>query len=77
MRQYETKIKETKEINKIICNKCGREIPVNKGVPREDFLEVEKHWGYFSEKDGRIDRFDLCEDCYDAFVKSFQIKIGD
>ena len=77
MRQYETKIKETKEINKIICNKCGKEIPVSEGGPREDFLEVEKRWGYFSAKDGRTDRFDLCEDCYDAFVKSFQIKIGD
>ena len=65
MRQYETKVRETEEIAKIVCNKCGREIPVVEGVPREDVLEVEKHWGY------------LCEDCYDAFVKSFRVKIGD
>ena len=77
MRQYETKVRETEEIAKIVCNKCGREIPVVEGVPREDVLEVEKHWGYFSRKDGRTDRFDLCEDCYDAFVKSFRFKIGD
>ena len=45
MRQYETKVRETEEIAKIVCNKCGRGIPVVEGVPREDVLEVEKHWG--------------------------------
>ena len=77
MRQYNTEFRETKEIGKIICNKCGREIPVVKGVPQEDVLEVEKRWGYFSRKDNRIDHFDLCEKCYDEFVKGFQIKIGN
>ena len=32
MRQYETKVRETEEIAKIVCNKCGREIPVVEGV---------------------------------------------
>ncbi len=53
MRQYHTTVKETKEIDKIICNRCGRSIPVIQGVPREDVLEVSKRWGYFSEKDNR------------------------
>lgn len=75
MRQYTTAVKEQREIEKIICNKCGREIPVSKGVPAEDVLQVEKRWGYFSQKDNRVDRFDLCETCYDELVKSFQIKI--
>ena len=39
MRQYETKVRETEEIAKIVCNKCGREIPVVEGVPREDVLK--------------------------------------
>lgn len=77
MRQYSTILKETMEIEKIICNKCGKEIPVIKGVPQEDVLEVEKRWGYFSEKDNRMDHFDLCEDCYDEFVRGFRIKIGN
>ena len=75
MRQYRDNIKETKEIDKIICNKCGREITVSQGVSSQDVLQVEKHWGYFSEKDGRRDRFDLCEECYDELVKSFLILI--
>lgn len=45
MRQYHTTVKETKEIDKIICNRCGRSIPVIQGVPREDVLEVSKRWG--------------------------------
>lgn len=75
MRQYHTTVKETKEIDKIICNRCGRSIPVIKGVPREDVLEVSKRWGYFSEKDNRLDEFDLCEQCYDEIVSEFKIKI--
>lgn len=73
MRQYREELKETKEIRQIICNKCGREIPVSKGVPAEDYLEVEKRWGYPSDKDNQVDRFDLCEDCYDELVRSFRI----
>lgn len=75
MRQYTEILKETQEIDRIICNKCGKEIPVLKGVPQEDVLEVEKRWGYFSDKDNQVDRFDLCEECYDELVKSFRIKI--
>ena len=67
--------KETKEIDKIICNRCGRSIPVIQGVPREDVLEVSKRWGYFSEKDNRLDEFDLCEQCYDEIISEFKIKI--
>ena len=59
----------------IIFNKCGKEIPVIGGVPSEDTLEVEKRWGYFSKKDNQLDRFDLCEDCYDELVESFRIKL--
>jgi len=74
MRQYE--LKEKKEINKIICNKCGKEIEFAGGIAREDYLSVDKCWGYFSSKDGQEDSFDLCEECYDALVESFSIPIG-
>lgn len=75
MRQYRTDRKETQEISKVICNQCGKEIPVIKGVAQEDVLSVEKRWGYFSQKDNRVDRFDLCEECYDELVKRFCIEI--
>lgn len=75
MRQYKKTVKEIMETDKIFCNKCGKEIPVREGVALEDVLEVRKHWGYFSRKDNRRDSFELCEDCYDAFVESFRIPI--
>lgn len=74
MRQYQVEMKETKEIEKIICNKCGKEIIISKGVPQEDYLAVEKRWGYHSSKDNQVDCFDLCEECYDEFVGGFKIK---
>ena len=69
MRQYQ--LKETKEIKKIICNRCGKETEVVNGIPGEEMLHVEHTWGYFSEKDGECHSFDLCEECYDEFVKGF------
>lgn len=75
MRQY--KVREAKEINYIICNKCGKEIVAEQGIMKEDVLEVEKRWGYFSKKDNQVDRFDLCETCYDELVTSFKIPIGE
>ena len=68
MRQY--KKVETTELDKVFCNKCGKEI-----LREADFLHVEKRWGYFSEKDGERHAFDLCETCYDALLQSFLIPV--
>ena len=67
MRQY--KEEKIKVIDKIICNKCGKE------MIEADVLSVEKRWGYFSEKDNEVHRFDLCEQCYDEWIASFQIPV--
>lgn len=74
MRQYQSReTKETKkELNKIICNRCGKEIPVG-AVPSEGVFSVDYKWGYPSEKDGQRHRFDLCEECYDSLLASFKI----
>lgn len=50
MSQYQ--LKETKEITKIICNRCGKETKVVSGIPKREMLHVEHTWGYFSGKDG-------------------------
>ena len=54
MRQYHTTVKETKEIDKIICNRCGRSIPVIQGVPREDVYPDAE------ENQKQADRQDIC-----------------
>ena len=75
MRQFKEQTRKVKEVTGIVCNKCGRVIPVVEGVPQEDVLTVDKRWGYFSEKDGETHRFDLCESCYDEWIKEFLIPV--
>ncbi len=74
MRQY--KMQETKEIEKIICNRCGKIISVTNEMLSEDVLSVEKRWGYFSDKDNEVHEFDLCEDCYDKIVADFLFPVN-
>ena len=66
-------VKNKKKEAYVVCNRCGREIPVREGIPREDFLSVDKTWGYFSSKDGVRVRFVLCEDCVAAVTAEFRI----
>lgn len=73
MRRYQ--LKETKEIKKIICNCCGKEIVVTNGCPREGVLSVDYLWGYFSEKDGERHSFDVCESCYDEWIRQFCVPV--
>ena len=61
MRYYD---KEQKLV-KIECNQCGAKAEAAGGLVREDFISVDKQWGYFSKKDLEIHSFDLCENCYD------------
>lgn len=73
MKQYGTR--EIQDVNKIICNKCGKEINVLNGRPEEDVLQVKKRWEYSSGKDNEVHSFDLCEDCYDEMTKAFLIPV--
>lgn len=38
-------------------------------------FKLESRMGFFSEKDGEIHHFDLCEPCYDAIVSEFKIPV--
>ena len=71
MREYKLAIQKEKVLSKVICNGCGREIPCGMA----DHFHGEKTWGYFSEKDGRQDSFDLCEVCYDKMTAAFAVKM--
>lgn len=61
--------------DKVICNACKKVILEKNTIPTADYLHVEKEWGYFSDKDGQKQEFDLCEACYDAWIKKMQIPI--
>lgn len=75
MRQYSLETKESKKTEQIICNCCGKQIPVAGGHPREGVFSVDHTWGYFSDKDGETHSFDLCEECYDKWIRSFRIPV--
>lgn len=59
----------------VFCNMCSKKIRKKQDIPMEEFVSVKKTWGYFSEKDGMTQEFDLCEKCYDEFVCRFQIPV--
>ena len=71
MREYKVSMQEEKILSRVVCNGCGREIPLDSA----DHFHGEKTWGYFSEKDGRQDQIDLCEDCYDKITADFAVKM--
>ena len=55
------------------CNCCGKMIKTERGVPKEDMLNIVKDWGYFSNKDMERHEIVLCEACYDVWISGFQI----
>ena len=73
MREYQTAMKAEQILSKVICNGCGREIPLEGA----EYFHGEKTWGYFSKQDGRQDAFDLCEECYRNLTESFQVKMEE
>lgn len=52
MRNYEKIMKESERLQKTICNRCGKEIPVADGCETEGVFHVDYKWGYFRGKTG-------------------------
>lgn len=73
MREY-TQGKEA-ILKKVVCNQCKKELEIENGIVHEGWISVEKAWGYFSEKDGVVHTFDLCEACYDQLIKGFALPV--
>ena len=59
----------------MVCNQCGKKIVVIDGIVREGAVLVDHAWDYFSEKDGEVHHFDLCETCYDELIGRFRIPV--
>lgn len=67
--------KKTLEIERVVCNKCGKKLKIKDGIIQEGVFHAEIPWGYFSHKDGERHVLDLCEDCYDKWIKTFAVKV--
>ncbi len=63
------------QLETVICNCCGKKLIVDHGIAREGFISVDHAWDFFSEKDGEVHHFDLCENCYDQLTANFKIGI--
>lgn len=66
---------ESRELREMSCNCCGRKMVVENGIVKEGCAEFQVPFGFFSEKDGQIHCFDLCESCYDKIIAGFQIPV--
>ena len=69
MRKYQ----ESGKLETVICNGCGKKLVVERGILREGGFSVNYPWDYFSEKDGEVHHWDLCEACYDRLIRQFRI----
>jgi len=69
MRKYKGK----GDLESVWCNWCGKRLIVKDGILREGSAHFELTWDYFSEKDGEVHHWDLCEACYDRLIRQFRI----
>lgn len=73
MKRYKKIVTKTDKVNEVVCNRC-RKLCMAGGVVCADYVEIEVAWGYYSSKDGERHKCDICEKCYDEFIKDFKIK---
>lgn len=73
MRKYVNK--KTGKLKSIYCNLCGKEINMENNIVTEGVFSANQNWGYFSNKDGQADSFDLCEECYNSITEKFRIPV--
>lgn len=79
MREYIEKEQKESELTKVLCNQCGKELEVKDGIIKEGCFSIDYEFDYFSNKDGYIYSLDLCEECFDKWIKGFdtQPKISE
>lgn len=68
MKRYKQITVTKNQIDKVVCNGCGKELDSH-----TDYLSVDKKWGYGTSYDGDEHSFDLCEDCYGKIINGFKI----
>lgn len=73
MRNYK-KIQTEKIQSQRLCAINVKEITIKMEYRRKRCLQLKK-MGIFSHKDGELHRFDICEECYDTWIASFQIPV--
>lgn len=75
MKVFQTVERRQTAIKEIMCNMCGRFSKKNELGYFEEFVEVNKKWGYHSEFDGETHSFEMCPDCYKKLIDKFAVQI--
>ncbi len=75
MRIYTKKEIEELLLEEVVCNQCGKQLKVEGGILKEGCFSAEHAFDYFSEKDGYIYGLDLCEKCFDTWIKGFKVPV--
>ena len=44
---------------------------------KEDVFTGIKEWGYFSNRDMEIHKFNICESCYEEMIASFKVPVDE
>ena len=73
MRQYVESDKIT--LKKVVCNQCGRELKLEKGIVQEGVFSGKARWGYFSGKNGETDSFDLGKAFFNCMARGFAVPV--
>lgn len=61
-------------VEKIVCNKCGKECPEEfPGAHSFVCAPLVVHWSYGSKRDMTTEKSHLCETCYEEITSTFQI----
>ncbi len=68
---------ECHKLIRVACNRCEKELHVENGLLKDAVYEGEQNFGYFSKRDGMRHSFDLCEQCYDEWIRMFRIPVSE
>lgn len=66
---------KSKKLQSVKCNMCSMKIESKNGILTQGAFVARYQWNYFSNKDGEIHNFTLCENCYDKFINNFKIPV--
>lgn len=68
-------LEETSKIVEVVCNKCGKHFSCKSNSFETNLIhDFVAKFGYSSEHDFEKLEFDLCEDCLNQFINTFEIE---
>lgn len=68
---------EHQVLQKMVCNRCEKKLFVENGLLKDSAYEGRQTFGYFSNRDGVTHCFDLCESCYEEWIRMFRIPVSE